>query len=194
MDYCKVTEIIKKATKLDVPVYFNDMNANCSGSPYFGLGDHAWEIVDDEFLQNGMFDVEDFIENKHLGLYHVGLPDKIVRDKHDYMYEVVQKQFNERGFDMVVNETLLETFIILHELGHAEQLCIAYEGNVEKYIQETSMENRYMSYFIKSNGYAGTAEGLRLHKSISTEMYADNFAFLYIEEVLQEAKKQLVIH
>lgn len=188
MDYRKIVEVAKELTKVNVPVYFDDMSANCGGSAYFGLGEHTWDIVPDDFLDDAMFDVEDFIENEHIGYYHVGLPKSIEKEGKDFIYQVTQEQFNERNIKLQVDQELLETYVILHEFGHAKQLLVDYKGDIISYMQDTHEASRYMSYFIRSNGHAGTEKGLRLHKSLDTEKFADDFALTHIEAVVKQCK------
>lgn len=182
-DYRLIVDVIKDVTQIDVPVYFDCMEANCSGSPYFGLGKHGWDVVDDDFMSNPMFELEDFIENHHLPLFHIGLPNRILKEKDGYVYKVTEEQLKEHGIHIKLDESLLEIFIILHEFGHAKQLYVDYEGNVEKYLQETRQESRSASFQIRHDGLGGTEEGLRIHKSTSTEQFADSFAIEYFEQV-----------
>lgn len=195
MDFMAITHVVKEVTGLhEVPVYFNDMEANCKGSPYFGVGEHCWEIADEELLDHPMFELVDFIENKHLRFYHVGLPEKIIDQDDDYVFKVVGEQFKEKGIKLQLDERLMEVFIILHEFGHAHELFVSYQGDVEKYLSETTEENRTASYHIRAYGLGGTEEGLRVHKSTATEKYADEFALQYIERVAEKAKKQELLH
>lgn len=185
MDYKKIVKIIKKVTGLyEVPVYFNDISANCHGSPYFDIGDHAWDIIPEDLLDNPMFDVVDFITNKEIGLYHIGLPKNIIRDNKEFEYKITNEQLKSNGIKLKLTKDILETFIILHEFGHAHELFIKYNKNVEKYISETIKETSYNSYIIKIEGLGGTEEGLKIHKLLSTEKYADQFAIKYLPEVL----------
>lgn len=189
MNYHQIVDVVKEVTKVDIPVYFNDNQANYGGSAYFGLGEHSWDIVPDDFLDGAMFEVEDFIENKHIDYYHVGLPNQIEQDCKPFIIQVTQQQFNERGLALSVDQELLETFVILHEFGHAKQLLVDYQKDVEAYLRDTNRASRYMNYFIRSNGHAGTKEGLRLHKSLETEQFADDFALTHIEEVVKRCKE-----
>lgn len=189
MDYQQIVEVVKDITKVDVPVYFDDKSANYGGSAYFGLGEHSWDIVPDDFLDDAMFEVEDFIENKHIGFYHVGLPKQIEKDAEEFVFRVTQEQFSERKIALDVDHEVLETYVILHEFGHAKQLLVDYQRDVVSYMQDTSQASRYMSYFIRSNGHAGTEKGLRLHKSLETEQFADDFALTYIEDVVKRCKE-----
>ena len=189
MNYQQIVEVVKDITKVDVPVYFDDKSATYGGSAYFGLGEHSWDIVPDDFLDDAMFEVEDFIENKHIGYYHVGLPKQIEKDGKEFVFQVTKEQFSERKIALDVDQEVLETFVILHEFGHAKQLLVDYQGDVISYIQDTNQASRYMSYFIRSNGHAGTEKGLRLHKSLETEQFADDFALTHIEEVVKRCKE-----
>lgn len=66
MKYTKIVEIIKEVTGLhQVPVYFHDHYANSKGTPYFGLGNHAFEICPEEYFDDPMFVIEDFIGYQH---------------------------------------------------------------------------------------------------------------------------------
>jgi hypothetical protein len=190
MDYQQVTEVIKEVTGLDIPVYFNDMEANCGGSPYFGIGNHAWDIMDEDTFDNPLIELTDLIENKHLKYYHVGLPDTILKNSVEHIYKVVGEQLKENGIEITLDKPHLETFIILHEFGHAHELFVTYKGDVEHYLSETIQENRHTSYQIKSYGLGGSEEGLRLHKSTDTEKYADNFALQYFESVVNVLKER----
>lgn len=190
MNYVQATELIKKVTGLNVPVYFNDMEANAGGSPYFGVGEHAWDIMDEDMIDHPMFELADFIENQHLKYYHVGLPNKIMKPGDEYIFKVIQKQLFDNGMQIELNEVLVEIFIILHEFGHAHELFVSYQGDVEHYLRETTEANRHASYQIKTYGLGGTEEGLMLHKSTATEKYADAFAIQYFESVIKEAKEQ----
>jgi hypothetical protein len=186
MCYEEIVEIIKMVTGLEVPVYFNDLEA--TGSPYFGLGEHSWDIMPEEFMDCPFCDVEDFIENKHLHYYHVGLPSKILRKNEEYIYRVTSEQLKQSGIKIRLTELLMETFIILHEFGHAHQLYISYNGDVEKYMCDTSSVSQSNSYMIKADGLAGTERGLLMHKELSTEKYADNFALKYFKQVAELVK------
>lgn len=189
-----MTNVVKEVTGLyQVPVYFNDMEANCGGSPYFGVGEHCWDIVDEELFDNPMFELVDFIENQHLKYYHVGLPTKIVDQADTHIFNVVAEQLREQGINVMLNTTLIELFVILHEFGHAHELFVTYQGDVEKYLSETTQESRHASYQIKSYGLGGTEEGLRIHKSTETEKYADDFALRYFEQVIEKARKMGVL-
>ena len=185
MPYEEIVEVIREVTKLDTPVYFNNMEANCHGSPYFGVGKHILEICPEEIFNDPMFEPIDFIENKHIGFYHIGLPAKILKRSNGYLCKAVREQLQKAGIDMFLDEQLLETFIILHEFGHAHELFVSYKGNAERYISETAHENGYNSYIIKSNGLGGTEEGLKIHKSSLTEQYADNFAINHFKQVVE---------
>lgn len=186
MSYEEIVAIIKRVTGLDVPVYFNDIEA--TGSPYFGIGEHSWDIMPKEFIDCAFCDVEDFIENKHLEYYHVGLPDKILKKNDEYVFRVTSEQLKQSGIKIRLTKLLMETFIILHEFGHAHQLHVAYNGDVVKYLCDTSKESQSNSYKIKADGLAGTEEGLRKHKELETEKYADNFALKYFEQVAELVK------
>ncbi|PLS19350.1 hypothetical protein CVD28_02745 [Bacillus sp. M6-12] len=188
MDYRGMVEVVKQVTGLDVPVYFSDMEANCIGSPYFGIGNHSidiWDEVGEDLFDDPMFELTDFIENKHLKYYHVGLPDKIMKKDDDFLYTVTEEQLRENGIAITLTRPLLETFVILHEFGHAHELFVSYEGNVEKYLQETTEENNHTSYQIRAYGLGGTEKGLRLHKSTATEKYADAFAIQHFQKVIK---------
>lgn len=193
INYEKITEVIVEVTGLNVPVYFNDKEADCIGTPYFGVGEHCWDIVPEDMLDNPMFVAEDFFENKHLKYYHVGLPNKILGKHDDDLFKVTQEQLDERNINVLLNKPLLETYIILHEFGHAHELFISYNGNVEAYLAKTYEENAQSIYEIRTSGLAGTEEGLRLHKKASTEKYADNFALQNFEEVIKVAKERQLI-
>lgn len=189
MNYEQVVEVVKHVTKVDVPVYFNDDQANHGGSAYFGIGEHSWDIVPDDFLQDAMFDVEDFIENEHIGYYHVGLPKRIEQDCKDFILKVTQEQFHERGIALNVDQRVLEVFVILHEFGHAKRLLVDYKKDVIGYLRDTQEASRHMSYCVRSNGHAGTEKGLRMHKSLDNERFADDFALTYVEEVASRCKE-----
>ena len=190
MSYVKIVDNIRDITSINIPVYFNSNEANCIGTPYFGVGHHIEEICPAEVLYGSMtmFDSIDFIENKHINLYHIGLPDKIIKDHDRYVYTIVQEQLNSTKVNIKLDEKLLEAFIILHEFGHAHELFVAYNKDVEQYIKETNQENDYITYMIKERGLAGTDAGLRLHKSSSTEHYADNFALKHFKQLVDSLK------
>lgn len=61
---------------------------------------------------------------------------------------------------------------------------------MEEYIADTYKEKNYTEYFIRANGLAGTEAGLRIHKMLSTEQYADNFALQHFLSVVELAKQQ----
>lgn len=193
INYEKITEVIVEVTGLNVPVYFNDMEANCTGTPYFGVGKHCWDIMPEEMIDNPMFITEDFIENKHLKFYHVGLPNNILRKNDDYLYKVTQEQLDDKGICILLNKSLLETYIILHEFGHAHELFVSYNGSVEDYLAKNYEEHAQSKYEIRASGLAGTEEGLRLHKLSTAEKYADNFALQNFEEVVKVAKERQLI-
>lgn len=195
MNYEAIVNVVKEVTGLhQVPVYFNDNEANYGGSPYFGVGEHCWDIVvDEEQLDNPMFELVDFIENQHLKYYHVGLPEKIVDKGDEYVFKVVREQFKEKGMDFRLDESLMEVFIILHEFGHAHELFATYQGDVERYLCETTQESRTASYQIRSYGLGGTEEGLRIHKATETEKYADDFALCYFKQVMEKAREKGLI-
>lgn len=186
MFYEEIVSIIKRVTGLDVPVYFNDIEA--TGSPYFGLGEHAWDIMPKEFIDCAFCDVDDFIDNKHLHYYHIGLPDEILKKNEEYIYKVTSEQLKQSGIKIRLTKLLMETFIILHEFGHAHQLYIAYGGDVEKYLCDTLGNSQSNSYNIRADGLAGTEKGLRKHKELSTEKYADSFALKYFKQVAELVK------
>lgn len=189
MSYELIVEHIKNITGINVPVYFNNHEANCSGSPYFGLGEHTWDICPDDTIFDAFFEPIDFIEQKDLHYYHIGLPTKILRKpNNDYIYKVTYEQLQQRNINIELTEELLEIFIILHEFGHVHHLFCGYNSDLLKYIRETEEKTGYKSYEIRSNGLAGTEEGFRLHKTLETEIYADNFALNYFEEVVNSLK------
>lgn len=189
MDYAVIVDAIKRVTGLDAPVYYNDMEASFQGSPYFGIGNHIMDIVPEEVLNDPFYDPIDFIENSHIGYFHIGLPEKIFRKKNDFVYRVVGELLKENGINTKLDEALLEVFVILHEFGHAHQVLVSYEGNIERYIIDTHKESDFNSYLIRTSGLGGTEEGLRLHKSTLTEKYADAFAVQYFNAVVGEIRQ-----
>lgn len=193
MNYESITEVIKVVTGLNVPVYFNDMEANYMGSPYFGVGEHGWDIMPEDMIDNPMFDIVDFIENKHLKFFHVGIPETILKKNMESAFNVTAEQFKTKGIHITLTKALLDTFVILHEFGHAHELFVAYKGDVERYLGETTQANRKTSYEIKMYGLAGTEEGLKLHKSTATEQYADNYALQYFEAVVKVARERQLL-
>lgn len=190
MRYEEVVQVVKEVTNLhQVPVYLNDKEANFSGTAYFGIGEHYWDIAEPEMLDHPMFELIDLIENTHLKYFHVGLPSEILVDKYDYVYLIVGELLAERGIELKLDKELLEVFVILHEFGHAHELFISYKGDLQRYLSSTTKENQYISYQIKMDGLCGTEEGLRIHKSKATEKYADNFALSYFEKVIDAMKR-----
>lgn len=183
MSYEAIVEVIKKVTGLEVPVYFNDIEA--TGSPYFGLGHHSWDIMPEGFIDCPFCDIDDFITNEHLCYYHVGLPNKIIKKDDEFIFRITNEQLRQNGIYVKLNKLLMETFIILHEFGHAHQLFVSYNGDIVKYICDTSQECGANSYEIKNYGLGGTEEGFRIHKRLSTEKYADNFAIKYFADVIK---------
>lgn len=184
MGYEKIVEVIKEVTGLNVPVYFCDIEAGFKGSPYFGIGHHIWDIVPEDLLDNPMFEAVDFIENKHLKYYHVGLPEEIMKKNDAYVYKVIEEQLKSNGINISLDKSSLEVFAILHEFGHAHQLLVSYNGDVEQYLADTLKESRANSYLIQTNGLGGTEQGFLLHKSIPTEKYADSYAIKYFNQVI----------
>lgn len=129
-------EKVKSLTGLDVPVYLNGDKGLFISNAYFGVGDYGLDIMPDDEYTMGMFDLIDFLEDKHLKYYHVGLPDNIIglRDKESDKH--IRKKFKEYGVNLEVNNRVFEIFVLLHELGHAHQLFVEYKGSVSKYIQD----------------------------------------------------------
>lgn len=177
LDYETICKTIKEVTNLNIPIKYN-----CYCSPCFGIGDYAFDIIPNEFIDCPMFDINDFLENKHIKFYHISLPKKINFKKNSYIYNYTKKQLTNMGIKIKKFTTeMLEIFIILHEFGHANQLFIEFKEDVEK----------YNSYHIKHNNsydckFLNAENSFYEHKKAPMEQYADSFAIYYFEEVCKK--------
>lgn len=185
MDYKDIVQAIKDITGLEIEVKYNALR-----SPCFGIGEHAYEIMPEEdCIEAAMFDLYDFLENKHIDYYHIQLPKVIERKNTDFVFEYTKKQLSNYGIKIKnFTKELLEIFIILHEFGHAHHLFVEYNKNVEQYIKDTREvcdKNNYEMRFL------GEENGFYKHKELFTEKYADNFALKHFVEICNILKIEL---
>lgn len=182
MNYEYIVEKITKVIGLtEVPVYFNGNNY---GVLAFDIGAHVKDInpnISDLNLE--MFDFLKSIKNEHLKYFHVEIPEVIYCN--DYHYEVFKDLFNSKNINVKIDKNLIEIYCILHEFGHAHQLYVQYNKNLEKFISEVYVESVNGNKKIIELGLCNTKEGLLAHKKLLAEQYADNFALNNFEKVLE---------
>lgn len=186
MKYQQIVEVIQREINevKDIPVYFNDNEANYRGSAYFGVGDHVYDIVPEEELDNPMFLPEDFMTNEHLKYFHVGLPSVLLPKDEQLMHNYFQYEWINRNICIPITTEIMDLFIILHEFGHGHDLHVYCKKDIDIYLSERT--ERY-------NRPTKTLKELLAYKQLKTEQYADNFAFKYLEQIYAICKKENII-
>lgn len=174
---------IRKVTKMKVPVKFNSPEANYSGGAYAGFSGYE-DIIAPDLCYNpalsAMFEVEDFLQPKHLKYYHIGLPDQIY-EKNDYVDTIMKEVLKSIGVPFSIEA--VEAFVILHEFGHAHYLFCKCKGNIRNYLA-TRKEREKAIYRLRQSNLS-SLEIQRKYRKIAAEKYADDFAKKYIHKVLR---------
>lgn len=183
MNYESVVSIVKEIVpELEpVEIIYNSYEAECSGSSFFGLIDENNDIMPLEAEETGMFSVLDFVEQEHLPYFKVYLQVNTFSGAKQYIAkEYFEKMWIQNNINTPLNQYAKEIFVILHELGHAHDLYINCNKQLDVYLQSHRDGD---NFYVKSGN---KKEDFLAFKNTKSEVYADQFAIKYFEEVFNK--------
>lgn len=187
MNYESVVSIIKEIVPelKPVEVIYNSFQAECGGTSFFGLVDTYNEIMPIEAEETGMFEVLDFVEQKHLSYFKVYLQSNTFsKEKQLITKEYFEKMWIENNINTPLNQYAKEIFVILHEFGHAHDLYVNCEQQLESYLQSHKNGD---NFYVKSGN---KKEDFLTFKQTKSEIYADQFAIKHFEKVFDKLFRQ----
>lgn len=179
--YKSYVDEIQEITGMTVPVIYDDDEANFSGGAYAGFAGYEDVIAPEWYMEEPMFEFEDFLEQEHIKYFHVGLPSTIYEEGKNCGRDFIMGELlNSVGLTHSVEA--VEVFVILHEFGHAHDLFYKCGADIIKYLK-TRQERNQIIYELKQGGL-NSYDSQRRYRQITTEKYADDFAKKYIKQVL----------